>query len=120
MEVDMAATTVRPLRVPPPGRCTEKRLTITVLRGGPSREREVSMDSGEEIAIALEACGHDVSRLDISPDDLSALDREVDVVFIGLHGQFGEDGAVQGILEQHGIRYTGSDPTACALAMNKI
>src|SRR5437764_15025381 len=72
---------------------TSARLAITVLRGGPSREREVSLHSGEEIAVALESLGHDVHRMDIRPENLSALEQEADAVFIALHGQFGEDGA---------------------------
>src|SRR5438094_10052864 len=113
----MATTTIHPVKKISIPRSTGRKLAITVLRGGPSREREVSLHSGEEIAVALESLGHDVHRMDIRPDDLSALDREVDVVFIALHGQFGEDGAVQEILEQRRICYTGTGSHACALAM---
>lgn len=116
----MATTTIIPVKATAAGRATARKLAITVLRGGPSREREVSLHSGEEIAVALESLGHDVHRMDIRPDDLSALDREVDVVFIALHGRFGEDGALQDILERRGIRYTGTGPEGCRLAIDKV
>lgn len=95
-------------------------LDITVLMGGPSTEREVSLVSGEAIASALERNGHKVTRSDISPSDISALKRTgIDVVFIALHGAFGESGEVQTLCEQHGLRYIGSPPRASELAMNK-
>ena len=95
-------------------------LDITVLMGGPSGEREVSKISGQAVADALKQCGHRVSTADISPDDTSALDREgIDVVFIALHGAFGEDGQVQRLCEQRGLVYVGSGPKASELAMDK-
>jgi len=98
----------------------EKKLQITVLSGGPSAEREVSLNSGRAVAAALESLGHDVHLADIAPDSLAALDIPADVVFIALHGTFGEDGGLQQILEKRGIRYTGSGPQASALAMDKV
>jgi len=97
---------------------TEK-MTVTVLAGGPSGERDISLQSGAAVSAALLACGHEVHVEDIAPDDLKALARDVDCVFIALHGRFGEDGQVQAILEKRGLAYTGSGPDACALAMNK-
>jgi len=95
-------------------------LDITVLMGGPSSEREVSLLSGAAIADGLARRGHKVTRSDISPGDLSALDRPgIDVVFIALHGQFGESGDVQRLCEQRGLRYIGSPPEASELAMDK-
>lgn len=95
-------------------------LDITVLMGGPSAEREVSLMSGRAIAAALARGGHKVTCADISPADASALDRRgVDVVFIALHGAFGESGEVQRLCEQRRLRYTGSDPQASRLAMDK-
>jgi len=95
-------------------------LDITVLMGGPSSEREVSLLSGSAIADGLVRCGHRVTRSDISPDDISALDRPgIDVVFIALHGPFGESGDVQRLCEQRGLRYIGSSPEASELAMDK-
>lgn len=99
---------------------TERKLAVTVLCGGPSGEREVSLNSGRAVAAALRASGHDVVEADIGPDDLSALDRaDLDAVFVALHGRFGEDGQVQQILEDRNIAYTGSGPEACRVAMNK-
>ncbi|MCP4375247.1 MAG: D-alanine--D-alanine ligase [bacterium] len=95
-------------------------LDITVLMGGPSSEREVSLLSGEAVAGALEFSGHHVLRADISRQDLTALDREgIDVVFIALHGDFGESGEVQALCEQRGLRYIGSNERASRLGMDK-
>jgi D-alanine-D-alanine ligase len=95
-------------------------LDITVLMGGPSGEREVSLASGSAIADALQRCGHKVVRSDISPTNTSALDRAgIDVVFIALHGEFGESGQVQELCQARGLRYTGSPPRASELAMDK-
>ncbi len=95
-------------------------LEITVLAGGPSAEREVSLQSGEMVGKALSSLGHHVHVMDVNPEDLSALDIPADVVFIALHGSFGEDGAVQRLLESRGLAYTGSGPDASALAMDKV
>lgn len=95
-------------------------LDITVLMGGPSSEREVSLMSGTAIADALERLGHRVVRADISPRDTSALDRGgIDLVFIALHGQFGESGQVQAMCEMRGLKYIGSGPRASEMAMDK-
>ncbi|MCG3178182.1 MAG: D-alanine--D-alanine ligase [Phycisphaerae bacterium] len=95
-------------------------LNITVLHGGPSAEREVSLVSGRAVAEALRGVGHRVSLFDITPDDLSSLDRpDADVVFPVLHGTWGEDGQLQRILEDRGLTYVGSGPEASELAMNK-
>ena len=95
-------------------------LRITVLSGGPSAERDVSLESGRAVASALTSLGHRVTRSDINPDDLSALDANADVIFIALHGTFGEDGQLQRILEQRGIPFCGSGADASARAMDKI
>lgn len=95
-------------------------LNIKVLMGGPSSEREVSLASGSAIAEGLGRVGHTVSRSDIVPEDVSALEEPgIDVVFIALHGAFGESGEVQRLCEQRGLRYTGSGPKASELAMDK-
>lgn len=94
-------------------------LRITVLAGGPSAERSVSLQSGAAIAEALIRCGHQVTLADISPSELSALDHPADVVFSALHGTFGEDGQLQHILDQRGVLYVGSGETASAAAMDK-
>ncbi len=98
----------------------DRPLDITVLMGGPSNERDISLLSGAAIADALERLGHRVRRCDISPEDPSALDRPgIDLVFIALHGPFGESGEVQTLCEARGLRYTGSGPWASELAMDK-
>jgi D-alanine-D-alanine ligase len=88
--------------------------------GGPSAEREVSIETGQAVMRALAALGHDAQSLDFDGRFVDAL-REIrpDVVFNALHGTGGEDGTIQGVLEWLGIPYTGSDLTACALAMDK-
>ena len=98
---------------------TSNFLDITVLAGGPGAEREVSLNSGRAVADALRRLGHRVELRDISPVDLSALDRSVDFVFIALHGEFGEDGALQAELDARGLRYSGSGAAASRLAMDK-
>lgn len=97
-----------------------KPLRITVLSGGVGTEREVSLESGKAVLAALVRLGHRVTLSDISPDDLSALDRPVDFVFIALHGEFGEDGTVQQHLETRGIPFCGSDAAASRRAMDKV
>ncbi|HUS46593.1 MAG TPA: D-alanine--D-alanine ligase [Phycisphaerae bacterium] len=95
-------------------------LDVTVLMGGPSSERDISLLSGAAVADALDRTGHRVTRADISPGDTSALDRRgIDVVFIALHGDFGESGQVQALCEARGLRYTGSGPRSSELAMDK-
>ncbi len=93
---------------------------VCVLMGGPSAEREVSLSSGRECAKALRAGGFDVIEIDAGVslvEDLKA--AKPDVVFNSLHGRWGEDGAVQGILEWLRIPYTHSGVLASALAMDK-
>jgi D-alanine-D-alanine ligase len=95
-------------------------LNVTVLMGGPSDEREVSLMSGKAVSEALRAAGHNVTCADISARDCSALDAEgIDVVFIALHGDFGESGRVQELCEQRCLRYIGSGPKASELALDK-
>ncbi|MEE9454727.1 MAG: D-alanine--D-alanine ligase [Paracoccaceae bacterium] len=93
---------------------------IAVLKGGPSAEREVSLVSGQACATALRGEGFEVIEIDAGPD-LSAqlLDARPDAVFNALHGRWGEDGCVQGLLEWLQIPYTHSGVLASALAMDK-
>ena len=94
---------------------------IGVLMGGLSAEREVSLKSGAAVHKALLARGYDAVAIDVDRDVAQVLVKEwVDVAFIALHGRYGEDGAIQGLLEIMGIPYTGSGVLASALAMNKI
>ena len=93
---------------------------VAVLLGGFSSERPVSLASGKECADTLEAEGYRVTRVDVGRDVGTVLaDLKPDVVFNALHGPFGEDGTVQGILEYLGIPYTHSGVLASALAMHK-
>ncbi len=93
---------------------------VAVLMGGLSAEREVSLTSGEACARALEERGYRVSRVDAGRDLARLLDElRPDLVFNALHGRFGEDGRVQGLLDLMGIPYTHSGVLASALAMDK-
>ncbi len=93
---------------------------VAVLMGGPSREREVSLSTGQECAAALRATGCEVIEVDAGPDLCARLTEiKPDVVFNALHGRFGEDGCVQGLLEWMGIPYTHSGVLASSLAMDK-
>jgi D-alanine-D-alanine ligase len=96
-----------------------KKLKIAVLMGGPSAEREVSLRSGVAVADALTATGAKVVPMDIS-DAGFTIPADVDAAFLAVHGTFGEDGTLQGILEENGIAYTGSDSKASAIAFDKI
>lgn len=95
-------------------------MRITVLRGGPSAEREISLISGRAVADGLRQGAHDVFESDISPADLSGLDRPADVIFPVLHGQFGESGELQEILERRGLKFVGSGSRASRIGMDKI
>lgn len=93
---------------------------VAVLMGGPSAEREVSLISGRACAAALREAGYEVVELDAGPDLFTRLAAIApDVVFNALHGRWGEDGCVQGILEWLRIPYTHSGILASALAMDK-
>ncbi|MCZ2204058.1 D-alanine--D-alanine ligase [Bartonella sp. A05] len=93
---------------------------IAVLMGGFSSERFVSLSSGSECADALEEQGYRVSRIDVDSHIASVLEKlQPDVAFNALHGLFGEDGCIQGILEYLKIPYTHSGVMASALAMDK-
>src|SRR3954451_9126749 len=94
-------------------------MKVTVLRGGPSAEREVSLVSGAAVARGLREMGHDVFESDISPTDLKGLDHAADVIFPVLHGEFGESGELQEILEQRGLAFVGSGSKASRLGMDK-
>ncbi|SLN39904.1 D-alanine--D-alanine ligase [Roseisalinus antarcticus] len=93
---------------------------VAVLLGGPSAEREVSLSSGRECAAALRTAGYRVSELDAGPDlALRLTELKPDVCFNALHGRWGEDGCVQGILEWMRLPYTHSGVLASAMAMDK-
>jgi D-alanine-D-alanine ligase len=94
-------------------------LTITVLLGGPSAEREVSLRSGAAVAKALRSRGHTVHEVDPLPGAL-ALPAGTEAVFLALHGTYGEDGTVQAELEPLGVPYTGCGVAASLFAFDKI
>lgn len=94
---------------------------IIVIMGGPSKEADVSRRTAGAICKALQEKGYVAETLELNPttvlDDIKAM--KGDIVFNALHGKFGEDGALQGLLEISGIPYTGSGIAACAVSMNK-
>ena len=96
-----------------------KPLDICVLLGGPSREREVSLKSGAAVASALREIGHRVVEVDPA-DGRFELPPNVDVVFLALHGTYGEDGTVQSQLDKLGIPYTGCAAEVSRLAFDKV
>ncbi|MCS7032479.1 MAG: D-alanine--D-alanine ligase, partial [Phycisphaerae bacterium] len=95
-------------------------MKITVLRGGPSAEREISLISGQAVAEGLRQAGHEVAESDILPDDLSALDWPTEVVFPVLHGAFGESGELQEILESRRLPFVGSGSRASRVGIDKV
>ncbi len=97
------------------------KLKIAVLTGGIGSERDISIQSGQCISQALIAGGFDVVTADIQPDNLDILDdKSIDVFFPALHGEFGEDGRLQQILQDKSLVYTGSGPHASKLAFDKM
>lgn len=96
---------------------------VAVLMGGISNERAVSLASGPQVVAALREAGFDVTAIDVGHDlgaVIAALTPAPDVVFNALHGRFGEDGCIQGMLDWMGIAYTHSGVLASALAMDKV
>lgn len=96
---------------------------VAVLYGGISAEREVSLSSGVQVIAALRQAGFEVLPIDVGEDIaavIRALTPKPDAVFNALHGRFGEDGAIQGVLDWMGIPYTHSGIRASALAMDKV
>jgi D-alanine-D-alanine ligase len=95
---------------------------VAVLHGGISAEREVSLRTGQQVMEALKEAGYEVLPVEVGEDlgaVIAALKPAPDVVFNALHGRFGEDGTVQGVLDYLGIPYTHSGVRASALAMDK-
>lgn len=97
-------------------------LRVAVLMGGRSAEREVSLHTGEQVSGALASLGYEVARIDTA--DIGFIEAlrtgRHDVAFICLHGRFGEDGTIQGLLELLDLPYVGSGVLASALAMDKV
>jgi D-alanine-D-alanine ligase len=94
------------------------RLKITVMLGGPSAEREVSLRSGAAVVKALRSLGHEIHELD-PVNNAWVLPKDTDVVFLALHGTYGEDGTVQRRLDELGAIYTGCDAETSRVAFDK-
>jgi len=93
---------------------------VAVLMGGLSAEREISLKTGRAIAESLRRSNRDVVEIDVDRNlPVKLIEADAESAFVALHGRWGEDGTVQGLLETMGIPYTGSGVTASALAMNK-
>jgi D-alanine-D-alanine ligase len=98
-----------------------KKKRVAVMMGGLSREREISLKTGKAIQKALTEKGYTVIPIDVGNDIAEKLVKEkIEWAFLALHGRFGEDGTIQGMLELMRIPYTGSGVLASALAMHKI
>lgn len=94
---------------------------VGILMGGLSAEKEISIKSGEAVYQALSDRGYEVVRLFVDRDiDIVLREAQVDLVFNALHGRFGEDGCIQGMLELMGVPYTGSGVLASAISMHKV
>jgi D-alanine-D-alanine ligase len=92
---------------------------VGVLMGGPSSEREVSLRSGAAVANALRTVGYDVVEIDVTDRSLD-VPAGVEAVFVALHGEFGEDGGIQALLQAKGVPYTGSGPESSRRAFDKL
>src|SRR5262249_46076802 len=101
------------------GEGSMKRLRVAVLMGGPSSEREVSLQSGKMVLEALKPTGAHLVPIEINGTECH-VPRNIDVAFIALHGNFAEDSHLQQIVEERGIPYAGSDPGSSARAFDKM
>src|SRR5258708_29440996 len=110
---DITSQIIRQLSILP------KLLKITVMLGGPSTEREVSLRSGAQVAGALRSLGHTVHELDPQGENWD-LPKGTQVVFLALHGTYGEDGTVQRQLDELGVPYTGCDAESSRVAFDKV
>ena len=94
---------------------------VAVLYGGRSSERDVSLSTGKGCCEALRSLGYQVGLIDVDLDVAARLrEGRIDVAFIALHGRYGEDGCIQGLLESMGIPYTGSGVLSSAMGMDKV
>src|SRR5690625_6672141 len=94
-------------------------MQIAVLFGGVSGERKVSLSCGKGIIAPIKKNNHQVIGIDFNPDRMQEIiELDVDLVFIGLHGKFGEDGRIQGLLDMLNIPYVGSDVLSSAFAID--
>ena len=93
---------------------------ILLLAGGPSKERRVSLETGKAVYKALKTLGYDIVKIDPKPALTDFLKYNCDLAFNALHGQFGEDGIIQSILEKQKIPYTHSGSKSSSIAMDKL
>ena len=98
----------------------DKKSKIGLLIGGLSSEREVSLKTGTAIFNALVSLGYNVTKIDPKDENFIDLIKESDVIFNALHGRYGEDGIIQGLLESLKIPYTGSPVVSSSITMNKV
>ncbi len=97
------------------------KMRVAVIMGGRSSEREVSLRTGQQVSQALRSRGYEVAEFDVDENLVENLKKaRVDVAYIALHGKYGEDGTMQGLLELMGIPYVGSGVLASALGMDKV
>ena len=99
--------------------CQQTPLDILVLMGGASSEREISLQSAENVVKSLRDAGHNVDVYDIRKPEITDRMRAADVVYPVLHGGFGEDGTIQALMEQAGIPFVGGSAESCRLVMDK-
>lgn len=97
-------------------------MKIAVVMGGITSEREVSLRSGQAILNSLLRQGYDAYKIDLTKENLVSafIENDYDLVYLALHGEYGEDGRVQSVLDMLGKKYTGSGVTGSAIAMDKI
>jgi len=95
-------------------------IKVTVLMGGISSEKEVSISSGKAVSKALKLAGYNVNEIVINDELFDPKIVDSDITFIALHGRFGEDGKIQKILEDNNIIFTGSSSSSCRLSFDKF
>lgn len=97
-------------------------MRIAVFMGGTSSEREISLKTGEAILKSLLKQGYDAYKVDLTKENLvtAFLENDYDLAYLALHGEFGEDGRIQGLLDMLGKKYTGSKSAPSAVAMDKV
>lgn len=97
-------------------------MRVAVVMGGITSEREVSLRSGQAILDSLLKQGYDAFKIDLTHENLVSafVEEEFDLAYLALHGEYGEDGRVQGLLDMLGKKYTGSGITGSSLAMDKV
>jgi D-alanine-D-alanine ligase len=94
-------------------------MKVGIIMGGVSSERQISLNSGEEVFAAFDKDKYDVVKIQIDKMEDLAKAKDIDFAYLVLHGKFGEDGIVQSVLESYGVPYTGSGPLSSALCMDK-